>query len=220
MPDAPGGRRKAPTRLARHFIVAVLNLALVVSMPFVLKIGPLPEVFGAGMAMPFWRRHVAYLVSAVLKAGLLTRRKPVPPLRPERAPKLLPPHFFRAASNWALVIPFGNAGPPPPPGNPPPGTPEPGVRWGSVTPFFCRHSRIAPKRPRLDPAAVLWVEDPLVEVVPVDPPAAEPVVEAAVAAAFEELPDEPPQAPKPRQASTRIANTPAARLRTAARGLL
>jgi hypothetical protein len=57
------------------------------------------------------------------------------------------------------------------------------------------------------------VEDPPVEVVPVDAPPAELVVEAAVAAAFEELPDEPPQAVKPKQQSTRIANTPAACLR-------
>jgi hypothetical protein len=52
-PAAPWGRRNAPVRLARHFKVALLNLALDVSMPLVLKIGPLPDVLGAGMSMPF-----------------------------------------------------------------------------------------------------------------------------------------------------------------------
>jgi hypothetical protein len=42
-----------------HFASADLKAALLVSMPFVLKIGPLPEVFGAGSLTPFLRMHSA-----------------------------------------------------------------------------------------------------------------------------------------------------------------
>src|SRR6185312_15154037 len=141
-------------------------------------------------------------VSACLNAGLLTRRKPAPGL-PPRAAKSLPPHFFKAASNWLRVMPFGS--PPPTPGKAPvPGPPEPGVRWGRVTPFFCRHSRIAEKRWRPAPVAGLAVEEPPV----VEPPVVEPsvvvVTPPVVAAAWVEPPEEP-HAVKPRQASARIA---------------
>jgi hypothetical protein len=36
-----------------------LNAAVVVSIPFVLKIGPLPDVLGAGRVMPCLLMHAA-----------------------------------------------------------------------------------------------------------------------------------------------------------------
>ena len=59
----------------------------------------------------------------------------------------------RASRPWAVEGP--PAAPPPPrkPPVPPGGRRWPGVRCGSVMPFFCRHSRIAAKRPEFGPLA-------------------------------------------------------------------
>jgi hypothetical protein len=53
VPFAARGRWNAPISVARHFIVAALNCGLLVLIPFVLKMGPLPDAFGAGMLTPF-----------------------------------------------------------------------------------------------------------------------------------------------------------------------
>jgi hypothetical protein len=63
-------------------------------------------------------------------------------------------------------------------------------------PFFCRHSRIAAKRPAFGPFAP----------VPVPVPVPVLVLVAAVAVLEDELLEEPPQAASPRQAS-RSTNT-------------
>ncbi|MFZ1155618.1 MAG: hypothetical protein WAN93_12010 [Solirubrobacteraceae bacterium] len=93
------------------------------------------------------------------------------------------------------------------------------MRWGRVTPFFCKHSRIAAKRagPRalpvvgvfapVDGALVEVVPAPLVEVVPVEAP-----VEAALVLE-DVLLEEPPHAARPTQASNRISRAAAAGLR-------
>jgi hypothetical protein len=73
-----------------HFFSAALNLLLEVSIPLVLKMGPLPVVFGAGTLTPFWRRQAAYLASPARAEALLS-----PPAAPRG--KLPPPHFFSAA---------------------------------------------------------------------------------------------------------------------------
>ena len=91
---------------------------------------------------------------------------------------------------------------------------------GSVTPLFCKHSRIAGNRrgPASDvafgvPGTALRVDErAAVEVA--EPPAdevAEALV-AAVAAAFVEVPDEPPHAVKARHASARAMKAPIASL--------
>jgi hypothetical protein len=67
--------------------------------------------------------------------------------------------------------------------------------------------RITPRLPRPAGEVPCLVDDWPVEEVLVDAAPVEPVA-AAVAAAFDELPEEPPQAVKPRQASIRIANMP------------
>src|ERR1039458_10728460 len=195
-PPVPEPRRKVLCRSLRHFDSAVLNWALAVLMPLVLKIGPLPEVFGVGTFTPFSRIHVANLTSPCLKAGLVIRL----PL-PTKAP---PPHFLIAASYCARVTPFGNWGPPaapPPPPRKPPAPPEgrfwPGVRFGSVMPFFCRHSRIAANRPAFGPLA----------------PVAPVVVAADALVLVDELFEELPQAASPRQASRRTSTAAAAGLR-------
>ena len=75
-------------------------------------------------------------------------------------------------------------------------------------PFFCRHSRIAAKRLRPVPAAAgVWWRIRQWKWSRWIAPAALVVEAAVVAAATDEVPDEPPQADKPRQASTTIANT-------------
>jgi hypothetical protein len=68
-----------------------LNWALFVFRPLVLKIGPLPDVFGAGRLTPFARMQAANAANALLRAGLLNACPP--------RPKFPPPHFFTAASN-------------------------------------------------------------------------------------------------------------------------
>jgi hypothetical protein len=64
----PGGRRLADRMAAvkslRHFAIAAVNCGLLVSIPRMLKIGPAPEVFGAGRLTPFSRMHPANAVSA------------------------------------------------------------------------------------------------------------------------------------------------------------
>jgi hypothetical protein len=84
------------------------------------------------------------------------------------------------------------------------------VRLGSVTPFFCRHSRKAAKRaePLALPGAPRVVEVDPVEDVPEAVP-----VDAALALEDVVLDDELPQAAKPRQASNRTTTAAAAGLR-------
>jgi hypothetical protein len=60
--------RNALTSTLRHALVADANCGLLVLIPFVLRIGPLPDVLGVGTLRPFWRRHVANCPSAALKA--------------------------------------------------------------------------------------------------------------------------------------------------------
>jgi len=113
-------------------------------MPLVLKIGPVPEVFGAEMFTPFWRRQVANFASAASRAGLLARR-PAPA-------NVLASHFFSAAWYCALVTPLGRCAE---------WAPRkrrvgdwPGVVGGSAIPFFCKHSRRAVKRLAASPAGL------------------------------------------------------------------
>src|ERR1700728_2351133 len=159
-------------------------------MPLVSNTGPLPEVFGAGTFTPFSRMQVANFASAAWKAGLLKR---APPPRPANLP---PPHFFSAASYLALFTPFGSWRPLAPPNGPRAcGCPcWPGLKAGSVTPFFCRHSRTAAKRPAFAPLAPVPV----------------PVLALVVAVVPDELLEEPPQAASPRQASRRTSTVAAA----------
>src|ERR1700682_1222216 len=133
-----GGRpASAPFSWAAHLDSAWRNCGLLVLSPFVLKIGPLSDVFGAGRLTPLVRMHAANFVKAWMRAGLLTdwprRTKP-------------PPHFFIAASNCACVTPLGSCRAAPPPSKPPPPGPWPGVGFGRVMPCCCRHLRSAPKR--------------------------------------------------------------------------
>src|SRR4029077_11083298 len=184
-------------------------------MPLVLKIGPLPEVFGGGTFTPFARRHVANFASASLNTGLLM------PLRPAKPPPTGAPHFLRAASYCARVTPLGSWGPPAPPRNPrgplgPLG--PPGGRLGKVIPFFCRHSRSALKRAPPCPVAPVPAPpgpvgaDPGAPAPavpgPVAPFAGRPPEPVAEAFAFvEKLLEEPPQAARPRHASRRASTT-------------
>jgi len=66
------------------------------------------------------------------------------------------------------------------------------LKAGSVTPFFCRHSRTAAKRPAFAPLAPV------------------PVLALVVAVVPDELLEEPPQAASPRQASRRTSTVAAA----------
>ncbi|MEA2301085.1 MAG: hypothetical protein QOE44_1620, partial [Solirubrobacteraceae bacterium] len=90
-----------------HFVRAAVNCGLVVLSFPVLNTGPRPVVLGAGRAIPFWRMHVANLVSAVRVAGVTTRAAP-----PRR--RFPPPHLASAAWNCAWVTPAGSRGPAPP----------------------------------------------------------------------------------------------------------
>ena len=54
---------------------AALNDALVVSIPFVLKIGPLPDVFGCGSFTPFFAMHAANFANRCAPPAA----KPLPP---------------------------------------------------------------------------------------------------------------------------------------------
>src|SRR5262245_31159695 len=158
-----------------HFASAVLNAVLFVFVSFVLKIGPLPDVFGAGSFTPFWRMHSANLVKR-RRARAESKPRPVRLNAP-------PPHFFSAASNCARVAPSGSCGSPPAPepngprplggcpygapaggcppyrspGPPAPGPPCPAFRFGSVIPFFFKHSRSAEARAANWPARLRFV---------------------------------------------------------------
>jgi hypothetical protein len=81
------------------------------------------------------------------------------------------------------------------------------VGFGSVIPFFCRHSRSALKRDAPAPAA------------PVPAAPVEEVVADALAL-VDELLEEPPQAASPRQASRSTSRTAAAGMRRAGLRLL
>jgi hypothetical protein len=56
------------TSTLRHFIKAALYCGLFVFSPRVLSTGPLPDVFGAGIFTPCWRRQPAKWVSALRNA--------------------------------------------------------------------------------------------------------------------------------------------------------
>src|ERR1039458_7765579 len=194
-PPVVDPRRKLPRKSLLHLVSAVLNWALAVFSPLVLNTGPVPEVFGSGTFTPFSRMHVANFTSACLVAELL--------IRPPAPTKAAPPHFFTAASYCARVTPAGSCGPvAPPPRKPPapPGVRWPGVRFGSVMPFFCRHSRNALKR--LAPAPV--------GPAPVPPVPVEVELVAAAVALVDELFEDPPQAASPRQVSRRARTATAA----------
>jgi hypothetical protein len=82
-------------------------------------------------------------------------------------------------------------------------------------PFFCRHSRIAAKRPARRPGGVAVVAvEGVVVLEPVEAVPVEVLAVAPVEAALEDVPlEEPPQAVRPMQASNRIDRTAAAGLR-------
>ena len=91
-PPLPGLPRKAARKVALHFNCALLNCALVVLSPLVLKIGPLPEVLGVGTFSPCSRMQLANLARACVNEGLL-RRAPGDGKRPP----VKPPHFLMMA---------------------------------------------------------------------------------------------------------------------------
>jgi hypothetical protein len=58
--------------------------------PLLLKIGPLPDVLGAGMFTPFSRMQLANFASACFAAALPNRPRP----RASPPGLILKPHFF------------------------------------------------------------------------------------------------------------------------------
>ena len=107
----PRRRRRRGGRASSelHFFCAALELAaLLMFRPLVLKIGPLPEVFGAGSVTPFSRMQLANLASAFLKAGLLTRPKR-PRCRSTTGERVSSALLDRRLETVPGVTPFGQA---------------------------------------------------------------------------------------------------------------
>jgi hypothetical protein len=58
------------TAAVRHFASAAVSFGALSFRPLVLKIGPLPELFGGGRSMPFWGRQAANLSSRAWRRAL------------------------------------------------------------------------------------------------------------------------------------------------------